>query len=437
MSRVHIVGGGLAGSEAAYQIAKRGHSVVLHEMRPVVASPAHHTDKLAELVCSNSLKSNQRENAAGLLKEEMRELDSLIISVADQTRVPAGQALAVDREAFSKQITKKISEMSNITILREEVTEIPDSGQDLWIVASGPLTSAKLLESLQRKLGEPYLHFYDAAAPLVSVDSLDMSKIYRASRYDKGDADYLNCPFQKHEYELFWQSLIEAEQSPLHEFEKGSFFEGCIPVEELARRGKETLAFGPLKPIGLRDPITRITPYAVVQLRQDNVAGNLYGLVGFQTNLKFSEQKRVFSLIPGLKNAEFVRYGVMHRNAFINSPKLLKPTMQLKENDAVFFAGQLSGVEGYIESAATGLICGINCARILDNQDTIIPPKETMLGSLMHYITHADEKSFQPMNAVFGIVPPLEKPIRNKQQRYQAYSIRALESIRAWKDCLE
>lgn len=327
--------------------------------------------------------------------------------------------------------------MSNITIMREEVTEIPDSGQDLWIVASGPLTSAKLLESLQRKLGEPYLHFYDAAAPLVSVDSLDMSKIYRASRYDKGDADYLNCPFQKHEYELFWQSLIEAEQSPLHEFEKGSFFEGCIPVEELARRGKETLAFGPLKPIGLRDPITRITPYAVVQLRQDNVAGNLYGLVGFQTNLKFSEQKRVFSLIPGLKNAEFVRYGVMHRNAFINSPKLLKPTMQLKENDAVFFAGQLSGVEGYIESAATGLICGINCARILDNQDTIIPPKETMLGSLMHYITHADEKSFQPMNAVFGIVPPLEKPIRNKQQRYQAYSIRALESIRAWKDCLE
>lgn len=437
MSRVHIVGGGLAGSEAAYQIAKRGHSVVLHEMRPVVASPAHHTDKLAELVCSNSLKSNQRENAAGLLKEEMRELDSLIISVADQTRVPAGQALAVDREAFSKQITRKISAMSNITIMREEVTEIPDSGQDLWILASGPLTSAKLLESLQRKLGEPYLHFYDAAAPLVSVDSLDMSKIYRASRYDKGDADYLNCPFQKHEYELFWQSLIEAEQSPLHEFEKGSFFEGCIPVEELARRGKETLAFGPLKPIGLRDPITRITPYAVVQLRQDNVAGNLYGLVGFQTNLKFSEQKRVFSLIPGLKNAEFVRYGVMHRNAFINSPKLLKPTMQLKENDAVFFAGQLSGVEGYIESAATGLICGINCARILDNQDTIIPPKETMLGSLMHYITHADEKSFQPMNAVFGIVPPLEKPIRNKQQRYQAYSIRALESIRAWKDCLE
>lgn len=437
MSRVHIVGGGLAGSEAAYQIAKRGHSVVLHEMRPVVASPAHHTDKLAELVCSNSLKSNQRENAAGLLKEEMRELDSLIISVADQTRVPAGQALAVDREAFSKQITKKISAMSNITIMREEVTEIPDSGQDLWIVASGPLTSAKLLESLQRKLGEPYLHFYDAAAPLVSVDSLDMSKIYRASRYDKGDADYLNCPFQKHEYELFWQSLIEAEQSPLHEFEKGSFFEGCIPVEELARRGKETLAFGPLKPIGLRDPITRITPYAVVQLRQDNVAGNLYGLVGFQTNLKFSEQKRVFSLIPGLQNAEFVRYGVMHRNAFINSPKLLKPTMQLKENDAVFFAGQLSGVEGYIESAATGLICGINCARILDNQDTVIPPKETMLGSLMHYITHADEKSFQPMNAVFGIVPPLEKPIRNKQQRYQAYSTRALESIRAWKDCLE
>jgi len=437
MNRVHIVGGGLAGSEAAYQIAKRGYSVVLHEMRPVVASPAHHTEQLAELVCSNSLKSNQRENAAGLLKEEMRELDSLIISVADQTRVPAGQALAVDREAFSKQITKKISEMSNITILREEVTNIPDSRQDLWIVASGPLTSAKLLESLQRKLGEPYLHFFDAAAPLVTVDSLDMSKIYRASRYDKGDADYLNCPFQKHEYEIFWQSLIEAEQSPLHEFEKGSFFEGCIPVEELARRGKETLAFGPLKPIGLRDPITGITPYAVMQLRQDNVAGNLYGLVGFQTNLKFSEQKRVFSLIPGLKNAEFVRYGVMHRNAFINSPKLLKPTMQLKENDAVFFAGQLSGVEGYIESAATGLICGINCARILDNQDTIIPPKETMLGSLMHYITHADEKSFQPMNAVFGIVPPLEKPIRNKQQRYQAYSIRALESIRAWKDCLE
>lgn len=436
MRRVHIVGGGLAGSEAAYQIAKRGHSVVLHEMRPIVTSPAHHTEQLAELVCSNSLKSNQTENAAGLLKEEMRQLDSLIISVADQTRVPAGQALAVDREAFSQQITKRISEMTNITLVREEIIEIPDSGQDLWIIASGPLTSAKLLESLQRRLGEPYLHFFDAAAPLVSMDSLDMSEIYRASRYDKGDADYLNCPFQKHEYEHFWKALTEAEQSPLHDFEKGSFFEGCIPVEELARRGKETLAFGPLKPIGLRDPITGITPYAVVQLRQDNVAGDLYGLVGFQTNLKFPEQDRVFRLIPGLQNAEFVRYGVMHRNAFINSPKLLKPTMQLKENEAIFFAGQLSGVEGYIESAATGLICGINCSRLLENQEAIIPPRDTMLGSLMNYVTHADEKNFQPMNAVFGIVPPLEKPIRNKRQRYQAYSLRALDAIKAWKEFL-
>jgi methylenetetrahydrofolate--tRNA-(uracil-5-)-methyltransferase len=431
--KVHIVGGGLAGSEAAYQVAKRGHQVVLHEMRPVVASPAHHTEQLAELVCSNSLKSNQTDNAAGLLKEEMRLLDSLIIEVADQVRVPAGQALAVDREAFSQLVTQRISEMSNITLLREEVLEIPESDENVWIVASGPLTSPKLLESLQKRLGEPYLHFFDAAAPLVSEDSLDLEKIYRASRYDKGDADYLNCPFRKEEYEAFWQALCTAQQAPLHDFELGHFFEGCIPVEELARRGKETLAFGPLKPMGLRDPVTGITPYAVVQLRQDNVAGDLYGLVGFQTNLKFSEQERLFRLIPGLEQAEFVRYGVMHRNAFINSPRILQPTMQLQDNSQVFFAGQISGVEGYVESAATGLICGINSTRILENQEPMSPPRETMLGSLMHYVSHCDEKNFQPMNAVFGIIPPLEIQIRNKRQRYQAYSDRALEAMRTWK----
>ena len=432
MRRVHIVGGGLAGSEAAYQVAKRGYQVVLHEMRPAVVSPAHHTEQLAELVCSNSLKSNQTDNAAGLLKEEMRLLDSLIIKVADQVSVPAGQALAVDREAFSQRVTQEILAYSNITLLREEVLEIPDSKEDVWIIASGPLTSSKLLESIQKRLGEPHLHFFDAAAPLVTEDSLDMTKIYRASRYDKGEADYLNCPFRKEEYETFWQALSIAEQAPLHDFERGHFFEGCIPVEELARRGKETLAFGPLKPMGLRDPVTGITPYAVVQLRQDNVAGDLYGLVGFQTNLKFSEQARVFRLIPGLENADFVRFGVMHQNAFINSPKVLKSTLQLKDNDFILFAGQLSGVEGYVESAATGLLCGINSTRLLENLEPSVPPRETMLGSLMHYVSHCDEKNFQPMNAVFGIIPPLEIQIRNKRQRYQAYSTRALEAMRGW-----
>lgn len=432
MRRVHIVGGGLAGAEAAYQVAKRGYPVVLHEMRPTVVSPAHHTEQLAELVCSNSLKSNQTDNAAGLLKAEMRLLDSLIIKVADQVRVPAGQALAVDREAFSQKVTQEILAQTNITVLREEVLEIPDSQEDIWIIASGPLTSPKLLESIQKRLGEPSLHFFDAAAPLVTEDSLDMTKIYRASRYEKGEADYLNCPFRKEEYETFWQALREAEQAPLHDFERGHFFEGCIPVEELAKRGKETLAFGPLKPMGLWDPITGITPYAVVQLRQDNVAGDLYGLVGFQTNLKFSEQERVFRLIPGLEKADFVRYGVMHQNAFINSPKVLKSTMQLKDNDFIFFTGQLAGVEGYVESAATGLLCGINSTRLLRNLEPCAPPRETMLGSLVHYISHCDEKNFQPMNAVFGIIPPLEIQIRNKRQRYQTYSARALEAMRDW-----
>lgn len=430
---IHVVGGGLAGSEAAWQVANRGAKVVLHEMRPLKASPAHHSVNFAELVCSNSLKSSKTDNAAGLLKEEMRKLDSLILRVADANQVPAGQALAVDRDAFAAAVTQALEQHPNISIIREEVASLPLQSAEPWIVASGPLTSESLLQHLQSLFGEEHLYFYDAAAPIVTAESLDSEKVYRASRYDKGEADYINCSFNEEEYTRFWQELTHAEQHPLHDFERGHFFDACIPVEELALRGKDTLAFGPLKPIGLRDPRKEEPPYAVVQLRQDNVAADLYGLVGFQTNLRFSEQERVFRLIPGLEHAEFVRYGVMHKNSFLNTPKLLTPALQAKEHQHLFFAGQLTGVEGYIESAATGLLCGINAVRYLQQESMIVPPPQTMLGALVYYVTHAAGKSFQPMNAVFGIMPPPEKKIKDKRLRNLFYAKRALETMESWK----
>lgn len=435
--KIHVIGGGLAGSEAAYQAARAGFTVILYEMRPVKESPAHHTDKLAELVCSNSLKSNDPQNAAGLLKEEMRTLKSLIIEAADAVRVPAGQALAVDREAFADYVTSKLSSMENITIKREEVTNPKFEDGDIWIIASGPLTSIGLLKFLQELCGNPYLHFFDAAAPLVTRESLDMTKIFAASRYDKGEADYLNCPMTEEEYEAFWLALKNAKQAELKSFEEEKYFQGCVPIEALAQRGKDTMAFGPLKPKGLKDPTTGLTPYGVVQLRQDNIAADLYGLVGFQTNLLFPEQKRVFSLIPGLAQAEFARYGVMHRNTFIQSPLLLDEVFRLKNKSDVFMAGQITGVEGYIESAAVGLICGINAARILKGQKPLTPPKETMIGALMHYATNSDPQHFQPMNAVFGIMPPLDKEVRNKKARYGEYSARALRNIKIYAENLQ
>ena len=429
---IHVVGGGLAGSEAAWQAAQRGVKVILHEMRPVKPSPAHQSSFFAELVCSNSLKSAKTDNAAGLLKAEMRLLDSLILRAADANQVPAGQALAVDREAFAAAVTQAIEQHPNITIIREEVTSLPLQSAEPWIVASGPLTSTALLQHLQQLFGEEQLYFYDAAAPIVTAESLDQEKIYRASRYDKGEADYLNCAFNEAEYTRFWQELVHAEQHPLHDFERGHFFDACIPVEELALRGKDTLAFGPLKPIGLRDPRQTELPYAVLQLRQDNLAADLYGLVGFQTNLRYGEQERVFRMIPGLEQAEFVRYGVMHKNTFLNTPKLLTTALQAKDHPHLFFAGQMTGVEGYIESAASGLLCGINAVRYLRQENPIVPPEQTMLGALIYYVTHEAGKSFQPMNAVFGIMLPPEKKIKDKRLRNLFYAKRALESMNSW-----
>ncbi|HZW48568.1 MAG TPA: methylenetetrahydrofolate--tRNA-(uracil(54)-C(5))-methyltransferase (FADH(2)-oxidizing) TrmFO, partial [Bacillota bacterium] len=373
------------------------------------------------------------DNAAGLLKEEMRLLDSLILRVADVNQVPAGQALAVDRDAFAEAVTQALENHPNISIIREEVVTLPLVSEEPWIVASGPLTSEPLLQHLQSLFGEEQLYFYDAAAPVVTAESLDPDKVYRASRYDKGEADYFNCSFNEEEYTHFWHELCHAEQHPLHDFERGHFFDACIPVEELALRGKDTLAFGPLKPIGLRDPSKIEPPYAVVQLRQDNVAGDLYGLVGFQTNLRFGEQRRIFRLIPGLEHAEFVRYGVMHKNSFLNTPKVLTTALQAREHQHLFFAGQLTGVEGYIESAATGLLCGINAVRYLQQSRMIVPPQQTMLGALVYYVTHAAGKSFQPMNAVFGIMPPPDKRIKDKRLRNLFYSKRALEAMESWK----
>ena len=433
MKKVIIVGAGMAGSEAAWQVAQRGIKVDLYEMRPEKSTPAHKTEKFAELVCSNSLRGAGLENAVGLLKEEMRQLNSIIMESADINRVPAGGALAVDREGFSQYITDKVKNHPNVTVINKEIETIPQEDDAITIIASGPLTSEVLAKSIGELTGQDYFYFYDAAAPLISKESIDMSKAYRASRYGKGTADYINCPMDKEEYEKFWQELTTAELAPIKEFEKAKFFEGCMPVEEMARRGIDTLLYGPLKPVGLEDPKTGKSPYAVVQLRQDNAADSLYNIVGFQTHLKWPEQKRVFGLIPGLENAEFVRYGVMHRNTFINSPELLRPTLQYKDRDDLLFAGQMTGVEGYIESAASGLVAGVNAAYLAKGENPVIFPEQTAHGSMCKYITSAVAKHFQPMNANFGLMPPLEERIRDKKLKKQKIAERALEFLAKFK----
>lgn len=433
MKKVIIVGAGMAGSEAAWQVAQRGIKVDLYEMRPEKSTPAHKTEKFAELVCSNSLRGAGLENAVGLLKEEMRQLNSIIMESADINRVPAGGALAVDREGFSQYITDKVKNHPNVTVINKEIETIPQEDDAITIIASGPLTSEVLAKSIGELTGQDYFYFYDAAAPLISKESIDMSKAYRASRYGKGTADYINCPMDKEEYEKFWQELTTAELAPIKEFEKAKFFEGCMPVEEMARRGINTLLYGPLKPVGLEDPKTGKRPYAVVQLRQDNAADSLYNIVGFQTHLKWPEQKRVFGLIPGLENAEFVRYGVMHRNTFINSPELLRPTLQYKDRDDLLFAGQMTGVEGYIESAASGLVAGVNAAYLAKGENPVIFPEQTAHGSMCKYITSAVAKHFQPMNANFGLMPPLEERIRDKKLKKQKIAERALEFLAKFK----
>ncbi|WP_026559363.1 FADH(2)-oxidizing methylenetetrahydrofolate--tRNA-(uracil(54)-C(5))-methyltransferase TrmFO [Bacillus sp. J37] len=423
---VNVIGAGLAGSEAAWQLAKRGIKVRLYEMRPVKQTPAHHTDKFAELVCSNSLRANNLTNAVGVLKEEMRLLDSVIIKAADECAVPAGGALAVDRHEFSQKVTELVKGHPNVTVVNEEVQEIPNGPT---IIATGPLTSKKLSEQLMSLTGEEYLYFYDAAAPIVEKDSINMDKVYLKSRYDKGEAAYLNCPMTEEEFGRFYEALIAAETVPLKEFEKEIFFEGCMPIEVMAQRGRKTMLFGPLKPVGLEDPKTGKRPYAVVQLRQDDAAGTLYNIVGFQTHLKWGPQKEVLSLIPGLENVEIVRYGVMHRNTFINSPRLLEPTYQYKNRKDLFFAGQMTGVEGYVESAASGLVAGINAAHLILDKELVQFPNETAIGSMAKYITSTNAANFQPMNANFGIFAPLPKQIKGKKERNEMHAKRALETI--------
>ncbi|MGM0873656.1 MAG: FADH(2)-oxidizing methylenetetrahydrofolate--tRNA-(uracil(54)-C(5))-methyltransferase TrmFO [Bacillota bacterium] len=423
---VNVIGAGLAGSEAAWQLAKRGIQVRLYEMRPVKQTPAHHTDKFAELVCSNSLRANTLTNAVGVLKEEMRILDSVIIKAADECAVPAGGALAVDRHEFAAKVTDLVKGHPNVTVINEEVGEIPNGPT---IIATGPLTSKSLSDQLKSITGEEYLYFYDAAAPIIEKDSIDMDKVYLKSRYDKGEAAYLNCPMTEEEFDRFYEALISAETVPLKEFEKEIFFEGCMPIEVMAQRGRKTMLFGPLKPVGLEDPKTGKRPFAVIQLRQDDAAGTLYNIVGFQTHLKWGPQKEVLSLIPGLENAEIVRYGVMHRNTFINSPRLLKSTYQYKDREDLFFAGQMTGVEGYVESAASGLVAGLNAAHFVLGKDLVEFPNETAIGSMAKYITTANADNFQPMNANFGIFADLPERIKSKKERNEMHANRALETI--------
>ena len=448
---ITIIGGGLAGSEATYQIAKAGIKVKLYEMKPKKFSPAHSNNNLAEIVCSNSFKSNLHTNACGLLKEELRILDSLLIKVADETSVPAGQALAVDREIFSKKVTEKIKSMPNIQIINEEIGEkihLNDLAKEgIVIIATGPLTSDLLSKEILQITGDVDLHFYDAAAPIVLKDSINMNIAFWGDRYDQerakdeeiidwqnrinkmNDANYINLPMNKEEYEKFWNELVNAEVVELHEFEKREFFEGCMPIEVMAKRGIDTLRFGPLKPVGFTDPRTGYRPYAVVQLRQDNTEGTIYNLVGFQTNLKFGEQKKVFSLIPGLENAEFQKYGVMHRNTYINSTKLLDNTYNLKKNPNIFFAGQITGVEGYVESISSGLVAALNAInKFKENNKKVTFSELTMIGALAKYISTKNEK-FQPMNANFGILPPLEQKIKDKKLRYEKLADRAIETL--------
>ncbi len=430
---IHIIGGGLAGCEAAWQAAKYGCRVFLYEMKPDLFSPAHKSQNLAELVCSNSLRSDSLENASGVLKEEMRKLGSLIVETADKTKVPAGGALAVDREKFSECITGKIEGTPGITLVREEIKKIPED--KVVIIASGPLTSDLLAEDIKRMTSDAFLYFHDAIAPIIEADSIDREKTFAASRYDKGEADYINCPMSKEEYYGFIEELKNSEKMLLRDFETLTPFEGCMPVEVMAERGVETLAFGPMKPVGLIDPNTGKQPYAVVQLRQENNEATIYNLVGFQTRLKWPEQKRVFSMIPGLEKAVFVRYGSLHRNTFIHSPELLENTLQLKKKSNVFFAGQITGVEGYMESTSTGLIAGIMASRYVLGLDLLTTPKTTVTGGLLSYITDLSVKKFQPMNANFGILPPLEKRAP-KKIRKKLYGERALKDIDVWRKAL-
>ena len=429
--QVTVIGAGLAGSECAWQLARRGVRVTLCEMKPHKRTPAHHTDDFAELVCSNSLRSDQLENAVGLLKEEMRRLGSLILSCADETRVEAGGALAVDRHGFARLVTERLRSHPNVTVVDGEVTEIPAEGT--VVVASGPLTSDALADAIAKKIGgdDNTLHFFDAAAPLVTFESVDMDSAWFASRYDRGTADYVNCPMTEEEYLAFWEALTTAEDAPVHGFEDKNVFEGCMPVEVMARRGRETLCYGPLKPRGLKDPKTGKEPYAVVQLRRDNKDGSVYNLVGFQTHLRFPEQRRVFSMIPALKNAEFVRYGVMHRNTYLDSPRMLDRYYRLIADPRISFAGQMTGVEGYVESAASGMLVGIELARRLEGRAPVDFPQETAIGALGLYVSNGSVTEFQPMNINFGIIPPLGYRVRGKRNKNAELSRRSLEIIDA------
>ena len=436
---IHIVGGGLAGCEAAWQAASLGVPVVLHEMRPVRATAVHKTDQLAELVCSNSLRGDKLDNAVGLLKEEMRRLGSLVMREADANRVPAGAALAVDRERFSRAMTDAVASHPLISVTREEVSRIPDAPSMYpLVIATGPLTSESLSADIARIVGGDHLYFYDAISPIVLAETIDMAKVFRASRWERGDTDdgdYLNCPLTKEEYARFYEAVVSAESATVHDFDKEKFFEGCLPIEVMAHRGRDTLRFGPMKPVGLVDPHTGRTPYAVVQLRQDTLAGDHFSLVGFQTQLKWGEQARVLKLVPGLENAEFVRFGMVHRNTYINGPTVLRDTWQTKFRDDLFFAGQISGVEGYVESAASGLIAGRNAAALLRGEQPRVPPRTTAIGALAYYVSHADSRNYQPTNITFGIMesPPAREGKRlGRADRKLATSQRALDDLDRW-----
>jgi methylenetetrahydrofolate--tRNA-(uracil-5-)-methyltransferase len=466
LTRVTIVGGGLAGSEAAWQAASRGVSVILHEMRPVKPTAVHKTDGLAELVCSNSFRGDKLDNAVGLLKEEMRRLGSLIMRAADEARVPAGAALAVDRDVFSSRVTEAIGSHPLISIRRGEVTSIPSGADGPVIIATGPLTSDALSAEIAALVGSQHLYFYDAISPIVLSESIDRTKVFRASRWgrslgvrpgsnqgqtgvrpgsdrgqtlyicgaDDGEGDYLNCPFTRDEYQRFYEALMAAEKAPLHEFDKATFFEGCLPIEVMASRGVDTLRFGPMKPVGLPDPRTGHDAYAIVQLRQDNIAGDHFSLVGFQTQMKWGEQARVLQMIPGLEHAEFVRFGMIHRNTYVNSPTVLHETWQTRMRPDLFFAGQMSGVEGYVESAASGLIAGRNAAALVLGEQPSVPPRTTALGALAYYASHADPKHYVPSNISFGLIPPLERRVKGKKDRNTAISERALKDLDDWSE---
>ena len=436
MSQIHIIGGGLAGSEAAWQLAERGHHVVIHEMRPVVRTEAHKSDRLGELVCSNTFKSTETSNAHGLLKAEMRLLGCMILQCADEARVPGGSALTVDRDLFSAAVNARVTSHPRVTVVREEATSLPSPG----IVATGPLTSSALAESIRARLGVESLAFYDAIAPIVSGDSIDHEVVFRASRYGRETMEgqeegaYLNCPMTREQYEAFIDALTEADQATAHEFDAVPYFEGCMPAEEMAKRGRETLRFGPMKPVGLVDPRTGREPHAVVQLRMEDRDGRMWNIVGFQTRLRYPEQARVFRLIPGLENAEFLRFGSIHRNSYLNAPAALAPHLALRDDPRTLFAGQLTGVEGYTESTATGLLAGVNLSRLLAGEEPVLPPPTTMLGALYRYLREADPRHFQPMNANFGLVDELPARVKDKRRKKEMLAERALADMEAWRD---